>query len=116
MSLQKQAGIEDGLGGISDDHQFLCFAFAFWNKKDPIIKERIFGLTGNEGNHGEDAKEYWWYLDSTPTHSYMRWRIGGVFLRDRSGLTDTQIPWLTHNRQRPRQFAQPGSGKLGFNS
>ncbi len=65
---------EDGLGGISDDHQFLCFAFAFWNKKDPIIKERIFGLTGNEGNHGEDAKEYWWYLDSTPTHSYMRWR------------------------------------------
>jgi len=65
---------EDGLGGICDDHQFLCLAFAFWNGKDPIIKERIFGLTGNEGNHGEDAKEYWWYLDSTPTHSYMSWR------------------------------------------
>src|SRR5919202_1668396 len=65
---------EDGLGGICDDQQFLCLAFAFWNGRDPILKERIFGLTGNEGNHGEDAKEYWWYLDSTPTHSFMRWR------------------------------------------
>ncbi len=65
---------EDGLGGICDDRQTYCFAFAFWNGKDQIIKERIFGLTGPEGNHGEDAKEYWWYLDSTPTHSYMRWR------------------------------------------
>jgi len=65
---------EDGLGGICDDAQHLCLAFAFWNGRDPILKERIFGLTGNEGNHGEDAKEYWWYLDSTPTHSWMRWR------------------------------------------
>ena len=65
---------EDGLGGISDEAQFLCFAWTFWNGRDPILKERIFGLTGNEGNHGEDAKEYWWYLDSTPTHSWMRWR------------------------------------------
>jgi hypothetical protein len=65
---------EDGLGGICDHHQRLCLAFAFWNGHDPILKERIFGLTGNEGNHGEDAKEYWWYLDSTPTHSWMRWR------------------------------------------
>jgi len=65
---------EDGLGGICDDGQHLCLAFAFWNGHDPILKERIFGLTGNEGNHGEDAKEYWWYLDSTPTHSWMRWR------------------------------------------
>ncbi len=65
---------EDGLGGISDDQQHLCLAFAFWNGEDPILKERIFGLTGNQGNHGEDAKEYWWYLDSTPTHSWMRWR------------------------------------------
>jgi hypothetical protein len=64
---------EDGLGGICDDEQRLCLAFAFWNGKDPILKERIFGLNGNEGNHGEDAKEYWWYLDSTPTHSWMRW-------------------------------------------
>src|SRR5438128_797905 len=65
---------EDGLAGISDDRQWLCFALAFWNGRDPILKERIFGLAGPEGNHGEDAKEYWWYLDSTPTHSWMRWR------------------------------------------
>jgi hypothetical protein len=65
---------EEGLGGICDIRQFLCFAFAFWNGRDPILKERIFGLTGPEGNHGEDAKEYWWYLDSTPTHSWMQWR------------------------------------------
>src|SRR5205823_14057753 len=65
---------EDGLGGICDEPQDLCLAFAFWNGRDPILKERIFGLTGNEGNHGEDAKEYWFYLDSTPTHSWMRWR------------------------------------------
>jgi hypothetical protein len=65
---------EDGLGGICDDRQLLCLAFAFWNGRDAILKERIFGLTGHEGNHGEDAKEYWWYLDSTPTHSWMRWR------------------------------------------
>ena len=65
---------EDGLGGICDADQNLCLAFAFWNGRDPILKERIFGLTGSEGNHGEDAKEYWWYLDSTPTHSWMRWR------------------------------------------
>ena len=65
---------EDGLAGICDDRQTLCFALAFWNGRDPILKERIFGLTGTEGNHGEDAKEYWFYLDSTPTHSWMRWR------------------------------------------
>jgi hypothetical protein len=65
---------EDGLGGICDDRQLLCLAFAFWNGRDRILKERVFGLTGHEGNHGEDAKEYWWYLDSTPTHSWMRWR------------------------------------------
>src|SRR5689334_2200738 len=65
---------EDGLAGICDDRQTLCFALAFWNERDPILKERIFGLGGPEGNHGEDAKEYWWYVDSTPTHSWMRWR------------------------------------------
>ena len=64
---------EDGLGAICDDGQRLCFGFAFWNGRDPILKERIFGLNGSEGNHGEDAKEYWWYLDATPTHSWMRW-------------------------------------------
>jgi hypothetical protein len=64
---------EDGLAGISDDHQRLCFALAVWNGKDPILKERLFGLTNAEGNHGEDVKEYYYYLDSTPTHSYMRY-------------------------------------------
>ncbi len=63
---------EDGLAGISDDHQILCFALALWNGKDPILKERIYGLTNSEGNHGEDVKEYYFYLDSTPTHSYMK--------------------------------------------
>ena len=63
---------EDGLGGICDRQQFICFALALWNGRDPILKERLFGLTGNEGNHGEDAKEYYFYLDSTPTHSYMK--------------------------------------------
>ena len=65
---------EDGLAGLCDDHQFLCFSLAVWNGRDPILKERVFGLTGPEGNHGEDAKDYWWFLDSTPTHSWMRWR------------------------------------------
>ncbi len=63
---------EDGLGGISDRQQFLCFALALWNGRDPILKERLFGLTGSQGNHGEDVKEYYFYLDSTPTHSYMK--------------------------------------------
>jgi hypothetical protein len=63
---------EEGIAGISDDKQLLCFAMSFWNQKDPILKERIYGLTGNEGNHGEDPKEYYYYLDSTPTHSYMK--------------------------------------------
>src|SRR5262244_2119484 len=64
---------EDGLAGISDDRQYLCFALALWNGKDPILKERMFGLTNSEGNHGEDVKEYYFYLDSTPTHSYMQY-------------------------------------------
>ena len=64
---------EDGLAGLSDDRQRLCFALALWNGKDPILKERAFGLTNSEGNHGEDVKEYYHYLDSTPTHSYMKY-------------------------------------------
>src|SRR5574341_1760672 len=64
---------EDGIAGISDDQQKLCFALALWNGKDPIIKERLFGLTNSEANHGEDVKEYYFYLDSTPTHSYMKY-------------------------------------------
>ncbi len=63
---------EDGIAGICDRHQILCFAIALWNGRDPILKERMFGLTGFEGNHGEDVKEYYFYLDSTPTHSYMK--------------------------------------------
>jgi hypothetical protein len=64
---------EDGIAGISDDRQLLCFALALWNGRDPILKERLFGLSNSEGNHGEDVKEYYFYLDSTPTHSYMRY-------------------------------------------
>jgi len=64
---------EDGLAGISDLKQRLCFALALWNGKDPIIKERLFGLTNGEGNHGEDVKEYYFYLESTPTHSFMKY-------------------------------------------
>jgi hypothetical protein len=63
---------EDGILGISDNHQRLCFAVALWNEHDPILKERLFGLTGSEGNHGEDVKECYFYLDSTPTHSYLK--------------------------------------------
>ena len=76
---------EDGLAGICDRHQRICFALALWNGRDPILKERLFGLTGSEGNHGEDVKEYYFYLDSTPTHSYMKflykYRAGGVSVR-----------------------------------
>ncbi len=64
---------EDGLGGISDERQYLCFSLALWNGKDPIIKERVFGLTGNQGNRGEDVKEYYFYRDATPSHSYLRY-------------------------------------------
>ena len=65
---------EDGMAGICDDRQTFCFALGLWNGHDPIIKERMFGMGGERGNHGEDVKEYWWYLDATPTHSWMRWR------------------------------------------
>src|SRR4051794_32584273 len=64
---------EDGIAGFSDDHSRLCFALALWNGKDAILKERLFGLTNSEANHGEDVKEYYFYLDSTPTHSYMKY-------------------------------------------
>lgn len=64
---------EDGIGGLCDRHQLVCFAPAFWNGRDPILKERLYGLSGHEGNHGEDVKEYYFYLDSTPTHSYMKY-------------------------------------------
>src|SRR4030095_12711386 len=64
---------EDGLAGFCDRYQILCFALALWNEKDPILKERLFGLVPNEANHGEDVKEYYFYLDATPTHSYLKY-------------------------------------------
>lgn len=87
---------EDGIAGISDDHQRLCFALALWNGRDPILKERLFGLTNHEGNHGEDVKEYYYYLDNTPTHSFMKHLYK---------YPQTAYPYLdliTVNRQRGR--------------
>ena len=65
---------EDGLAGFCDVEQRLCLGLALWNGEDPILKERLFGLTGAQGNHGEDVKEYWWYLDAIPSHAWNRWR------------------------------------------
>jgi hypothetical protein len=87
---------EDGLAGVSDDGQRLCFSLALWNESDPILKERLFGLTNAEGNHGEDVKEYYFYLDSTPTHSYMKW------LYKYPQRAYPYLDLLTTNRQRTR--------------
>lgn len=87
---------EDGIMGISDRNQQLCFAIALWNGADPILKERIFGLTGNEGNHGEDAKDYYFYLDSTPTHSYMK----ALYKYPQSAFPYSEL--LAENRRRSR--------------
>ena len=91
---------EDGLAGISDDHQQLCFALALWNGKDPILKERLFGLTNSEGNHGEDVKEYYFYLDSTPTHSYMKM----LYKYPQAAFPYDDL--VETNRQRSRQRAR----------
>jgi hypothetical protein len=88
---------EDGIGGISDRHQYLCFALALWNGRDPILKERLFGLTGPEGNHSEDVKEYYFYLDSTPTHSYLK------FLYKYPQAAYPYARLLDENRRRNRQ-------------
>ena len=88
---------EDGILGISDDQQLLGFAIALWNGKDPILKERIFGLTGNEGNHGEDVKDYYFYLDSTPTHSYMK----GLYKYPQAEFPYGEL--VERNRQRGRE-------------
>jgi hypothetical protein len=88
---------EDGLGGISDDQQLLCFALALWNGRDPILKERLFGLTNGEGNHGEDVKEYYFYLDSTPTHSYMKY----LYKYPQAAFPYTDL--VETNRRRSRQ-------------
>ena len=76
---------EDALAGFCDIEQRLCLGLALWNGQDPILKERPFGLTGPQGNHGEDVKEYWWYLDATPTHSWNRWP------RPFTGIDDTPV-------------------------
>ena len=88
---------EDGMGGICDEQQRLCFSLALWNGKDPILKERAFGLTGNQGNHGEDVKEYYFYLDATPSHSYMRYLY-------KYPQAEYPYGWLVdENRRRSRQ-------------
>jgi mannosylglycerate hydrolase MGH1-like protein/glycosyl hydrolase family 63 len=88
---------EDGLAGICDRHQLICFAIALWNGRDPILKERVFGLTGNEGNHGEDVKECYFYLDSTPTHSYMKY----LYKYPQAAFPYAQL--VQENRRRGRQ-------------
>jgi hypothetical protein len=88
---------EDGLAGVSDDKQRLCFGVALWNGKDPILKERLFGLTNGEANHGEDVKEYYFYLDSTPTHSYMK------YLYKYPGAAYPYGDLIDNNRRRGRQ-------------
>jgi hypothetical protein len=88
---------EDGIAGICDRHQFICFSLALWNGRDPILKERLFGLAGQEGNHGEDVKEYYAYLDSTPTHSYMKYLY-------RYPQAEFPYTWLVEeNRRRGRK-------------
>jgi hypothetical protein len=87
---------EDGIAGICDNHQRLCFAFAFWNGVDPILKERLFGVSGPEGNHGEDVKEYYYYLDSTPTHSYMK----ALYKYPQSPFPYSDLVWTNRGRRR----------------
>src|SRR5262249_51766823 len=93
---------EDGILGISDNHQRLCFAIALWNGRDPILKERYFGLTGSEGNHGEDVKEQYFYLDNTPTHSYMR----GLYKYPQAAFPYSRL--VGENRRRDRRAPEDG--------
>jgi Mannosylglycerate hydrolase MGH1-like glycoside hydrolase domain len=88
---------EDGLGGICDNHQRICFALALWNGRDPILKERLFGLSGDEGNHGEDVKEYYFYVDSTPTHSFMKF----LYKYPQAAFPYSEL--VEENRRRGRQ-------------
>src|SRR5678815_3006967 len=87
---------EDGLAGICDDQQRLCFALALWNGRDPVLKERLFGVTNGQGNHGEDVKEYYYYLDSTPTHSYMKY----LYKYPQAAYPYAEL--VSGNQQRPR--------------
>jgi hypothetical protein len=91
---------EDGIAGISDRHQYICFSIALWNGHDPILKERLFGLTGNEGNHGEDVKECYYYLDNTPTHSYMKY----LYKYPQAAYPYDQL--LEENRRRDRNSGE----------
>jgi hypothetical protein len=91
---------EDGIAGISDDQQRLCFSVALWNGKDPILKERLFGLTNSEGNHGEDVKEMYYYLDATPTHSYLKM----LYKYPQSAFPYMQL--VEENRRRGKHDAQ----------
>jgi hypothetical protein len=91
---------EDGILGISDNHQRLCLSVALWNERDPILKERLFGLTGTEGNHGEDVKEYYFYIDSTPTHSYMK----GLYKYPQAAYPYEKL--LAENRDRGRDVLE----------
>src|SRR6204780_5036519 len=91
---------EDGLAGISDRRQMTCFALSLWNERDPILKERLFGLTGNQGNHGEDVKEQFFYLDSTPTHSYMK----ALYKYPQAEFPYAQL--LEENRRRDRSMPE----------
>src|SRR6204780_3938772 len=98
-------GGEDGIAGISDNHQRLCFAPVFWNGRDSILKERFYGLTGNQGNHGEDVKEIYYYLDSTPTHSYMKCLYK---------YPQTEFPYAQlHGENRPPTRIDPGFELIG---
>ncbi|MBM9465905.1 glucosidase [Nakamurella sp. YIM 132084] len=100
---------EDGLGGVSDRYGFLNFALATWNGNDPILKERLFGLTNAEGNHGEDVKEYWWALDGTPTHSWMQWR----YRYPQAAYPYEQLREVNRNRSRTeREYELADTGIL----
>src|SRR5579864_4995193 len=87
---------EDGIAGICDNHQRICFALALWNERDPILKERLFGLSGDQGNHGEDCKECYYYLDATPTHSYMR----ALYKYPQSEFPYSRLVWESRRRSR----------------
>src|SRR5919202_948478 len=103
---------EDGLGGFSDRHSQICFDLALWNGKDPILKERPFGLTNSQGNHGEDVKEYYFYLDNTPTHSYMRW----LYKYPQQEFPYTQLVEENVHRQRDQpEFALLDTGVFDDN-
>src|SRR5512139_1287875 len=91
---------EDGLLGLSDNHQRLCFALALWNGKDPILKERLFGLANDEGNHGEDVKECYYYLDNTPTHSYMK----ALYKYPQAGFPYSRL--VEENRRRGKDLSE----------